>query len=593
MSDQLFLGPEYQVYSYPVCMDDMTQADKHQLLSSVTRKLLRRARAEMDLRLGQSGTMIKAFLQDELSEAHLGLHPSARAHLERFRTLLNGLYAARFGYYPPPSIDTRTTIFEVDVFRTMRADFEALYEYLVDKKLDVSQTTPFLATGGICTLQNIQSFDSRHKFQPLLHPLPLLPDVSTNHRTRMPWLNKRLKTNHSQRALTHMALLEATNELRTCVLDNELVKTYQLFEKDTVYSPMKADKRENLDPIDARKVRWILVYSMYQALRQVTEPPPQVSDATSVPYNVCISTTNLPPWKEEPPLDSILQSHQTGHVHNFSTSTAGSPEIKPDIDHFAGADFKTMGASGDSTQKDIRSRRNSTIRRSWGLLSRQRPREEMQAVQTARRRSPYHEIVVHGYGNGTNIVHEVPEEPALVVEGLSSTSCRSSGTSNYSHSDDDDSTGTPNSSINDSPVSARFKISESQRESSLPKPSLGKDVECNVCRRRIVSSYDDPIRPVPPNITIPEHRSRSPTASCAPAPAPLSIHKSRDSKLTETEKPPPWTSPSASDYIKDITELRATLIFADGYKPEWEQYTDLGGLAEPVAGNTGGSHGAR
>lgn len=66
-----------------------------------------------------------------------------------------------------------------------------------------------------------------------------------------------------------------------------------------------------------------------------------------------------------------------------------------------------------------------------------------------------------------------------------------------------------------------------------------------------------------------EHRWESPTGY-APTPAPLNIRKSRVIKAIETEKTSTRTSPSASDYIKDVVELRATLIFEDDYKLEYE-----------------------
>lgn len=378
------------------------------------------------------GSMLKTFLQDELSEAHLGLHPGARAHLDRFRTLLYSVYASKFGFYPPASIDPRSTIFEIDVFRAMRADFDALFEYLVDTEVDPSQGIPIMAQGGICTLQSVQSFDARYKFDTLSHPLPLLPDTQSPLSTkRVSWFGKQVRSGVHQRTATHHALLRATNPGSTDLLDNDLVRAYRRFEEDTVFAPQRADKQENLHPADARKVRWILIYATYQCLRQATQPPPEVKDGANAPYHLCISTGNLPPWKDDRPVHSFHRKPMGDISRNPSISTASwsgatevwtpprSPdirlEIKPDIDYLAIAkrdSLTDLSMTGVGQQPAPPSRRgsimrpnvsrNNPVRRSFTMFN--RPNVEKLVVPPSRRSSHYHEIVIHGYGNGINEV---------------------------------------------------------------------------------------------------------------------------------------------------------------------------------------------
>ncbi|CAJ2506251.1 Uu.00g003810.m01.CDS01 [Anthostomella pinea] len=597
MSDQLFLGPEYQ------------------LLTSVTRKLIRRARVEMDLRLGQSGRMLRTFLQDELSEAYLGLYPGARAHLERFRTLLHGLYAARFGYYPPASIDPRTTVFEVDVFRTMRTDFEALYQYLVDESFDTSHNSPFLAQGGICTLQSVQSFDTRHNFQTLYHPLPLLPQVapqSTSSR-KVAWLSKQMKATQAQRANTHTALLKATNQGRGDLLNNELVRAYRKFEEDSTFSPIKADKLENLGPMDARKVRWILVYAVYQTLRQATEPPAEVKDATDVPYNVCISTTHLPPWKEERPVRTLVRRQSDQMItRNPSTSTAGRSskvstppppstptyEIKPDIDYFAlvhqpvteSKDRRTAITRRISRTESITRSlsRNSTVRRSIGFLRKQQP-------ETMAHHHPltpcYHEIVIKSYGNGTNDAEDITPtvrtprktmHPMAEVLPRLSTSDESADSSN-SYNSEGASSQTSNTSGAASPTES-FHFSWDSRPSSVcvcgPKSHAHAEVPNSTHPDidRSPTLHQDNASGIP-SISLPFQR-RPNSVHCGALkimePLPLNIRKANTfAPDLSLEMPSPRT-PTSWDYIKAVMEVKATNML-DEIHPEWEQYTDLGG----------------
>ena len=555
----------------------------------------------MDLRLGQSGSMVKGFLQGELSEARLGLCPGARAHLDRFRTLLRGFYAAKFGYYPPPSVDPRTTIFEANVLRAMRTDFEALYEYLVDSKFDVSQDTPFLATGGICTLQSIQSFEGRYKLQTLAHPLPLMPSVALSRPTRWTWVGERLRVSQNRRGAAHLALLKATNQSQREIIDNELVKAYRRFEEDCTCSPTKADRRENLGPVDARKVRWILVYSMYQALRRATESPPEVSNADGVPYNLCISTANLPPWSGQPPLGLILRNRSGCFNHNLSTSTMdwkssdaaaptpqGRPEIRPDIDYFAISRRDTTafencpssigaGVAGGSNRRSRHSRelaRASTFRLSWGLLARQQQSEEAPPTrQVIKRRSLYQEIVVHGYGNGTKLARitseespvfvPAPSKPSAVADVMSSASSRySSDVSGYSRSDIEN-PGTPNSSVNSgSPVDAHFELPGSKRDSSScerrrDEKQIG---HCAIRRRPLPAHTFTSHEPSSSTSSMPlaqamQGRQSHSSGGFAPSPLPLNIRKAASTSKsrasaaqTETEAGLLSSSSSSSSF---------------------------------------------
>lgn len=443
MSDRLFLSPEYQ------------------LISSATRRLLRRARVDLDAKLGQMGAMLSTFLQDELSEAHLGLYPGARAHLERFRTMLNGYYAARFGfgYYPPPSPDGRGKIFAVDVFRTMREDFEALYHYLVDYTFDPSQSIQLPTQGGICALQSVQSFDTRQDFETLDHPLPKVPDVPQPAPSKkFSWFSKSLKVPSAQRAETLVALVKATNVKDMKVIQNGLVRVYRTFEEDSIYFPVKADKHENLNPADGRKVRWILIYALYQTLRNATEPPPEVRDPVGAPYHLSIATDNLPPWSMEDGTQSPSKPGQISRNSSF-ISTSGwctpteympktpdtmsmSIEIKPDIDYLGLSQERQLQPQ---VQPQVQARpvsmmqrtftksvsRESTVRRSLRLFSSTRQTAEKPSSTTSSPVQPrvqsghYHEIVVYGYGNGTNEVEFTSREQQPVELGVFNTASTS------------------------------------------------------------------------------------------------------------------------------------------------------------------------
>ncbi|KAI3336632.1 hypothetical protein HD806DRAFT_12997 [Xylariaceae sp. AK1471] len=617
MSDQLFLVCEYQ------------------LLSSVTRKLIRRARLEMDSRLGKASNMLKTFLHDELHEANMELHPGAQAHLERFRTLLHGLYAVQFGYYPPPSIDPETTIFEADVFRTMRNDFEALYEFLVDEDFEISQTSPFLflvdenfnvsqaskflAQGGICTLQSIKSFDTRYDYETVSHPIPLLPEVPQGKSPprRVSWWNKPTKADQSQRGNTLAALSMATNSRHLYVVKNPLVRAYRKFENDSISSPIKADKLENLGPTDGRKVRWILIYAIYQTLRQVTEVPAEVRDVIGVPYHLCVSTADLPPWKEEQPVSTLVRS-QSGQITRYPSTVAlssltssplSSPslEIKPDIDYYAlthQAALNTKERNGSTVSMsysfkdsfiDSVSRKYSTVRRSFDFFT----EHEIEEARLEAHKSPYHGIAVRGYGSGMNSVFDNTEPVAEITPSdiaqtldnkliVSSASEISYSSSSYSNSEAG-SSDTSGTSVTGSPIQlsvgkweracdsvcTRCGHHDCDTTSSSSRRSISLHVEAcpSHATNRVVRFEDEEScvhsRQRPMNVHLLKELE----------PAPLSISKVKTFTPDLGIQTPSPQAPTAGDYIDAVMEIQASNDEYDVH-PEWEQFVHIGGLVE-------------
>ncbi|EPE10809.1 hypothetical protein F503_05904 [Ophiostoma piceae UAMH 11346] len=331
----------------------------NELFMGTEHQLIRRARLDMDLRLGSAGSMLRNFLEDELSETHLGLPAQSRTHLNRFRAFIQGYYTTRLGFYPPISIDARSTIFEPQVYRLMTEDFQTLYEYLVDTNFLAGSTESPLSQGGFCVLQNIKDFDARHKYAPQKHPLPLLPDTvvqpqittSTNAATntdtasngflgvpmpkrslstrRMSWfgskkMDKLLQSRSEKlmpdtRLVANASLLKATNKLLPDTTRSEFINAYRQFEEDSVFKPYKADRMEKISLVEARKVRWILVYAIHQTLQNCFIPPPlQITNAATVRYHMSISPKHIPEWK----------GSEAG-IQESSASTFSSPPVSP------------------------------------------------------------------------------------------------------------------------------------------------------------------------------------------------------------------------------------------------------------------------
>lgn len=456
-----------------------------QRISLTSRRLIRKARVDMDFRLSRAGAMLGDLLDEELSEAHVGLSTSARAHLNRFRAHVHRFYCTRFGSFPPPAADPKcSTIFRPDAYRAMKADFETLYRYLVDVNFTTTDNAPLVAQGGLCALQSVHEFDLRHKFTPLDHPLPLLPAPlkaqESRRRRSVPWFmggvrSCEAKLRPDQRLAAHAALMRATNHMDIDLLDNELVMSYRQFEEASVmHQPQHKGLEHGVTPGDARKVRWLFIYAMYQTLRSCAETPREVRYASSnVNYHLGVSSRDILPWQAQnrsrpstastgqQGTDTLCPRHpergrSIGAVPLLSPLASMSPkgfELKPDIDYFALTHQETSEISQGRGPSSLAgcslppSRSQSLTRnlsRSLSVfrhsVSTQRGSAMSSATPKSRsdRKSVYHEIIVQGYGNGTNKIVNVAEGTEDNIQDLSRplavvttcvVACRSASTS--------------------------------------------------------------------------------------------------------------------------------------------------------------------
>ena len=265
-----------------------------QHISRTSQALISRAHLEMDLRLEKSGLSLSNFLEDDLSGAYIGLGKEAHLHLERFRSFLHSFYISKHGYWPPTSLDRTSRSLPKSIYRSMYFEFRNLYDYLVDPTSGISLQDNKPVDGGICVFQNVLAFDKRHKYSPLPHPLPLVPKLPAqlNHSKSLGRLfgNRQAKLDRRIRAAD--ALSAATNPYENRVMSCSLVQEYLRFEKSWTVR-----EEATVSCADARKVRWILVYAIFQTLISVTRAPQEVRDTEGVSYPLCCQIGGTPPWQ--------------------------------------------------------------------------------------------------------------------------------------------------------------------------------------------------------------------------------------------------------------------------------------------------------
>ncbi|CRK28869.1 hypothetical protein BN1708_015350 [Verticillium longisporum] len=525
----------------------------------------------------------------------------------------------KLGYYPPTPADGRSSAFEPEIYRIMCDDFEALYELLVNDNFTSAGSIPLLAQGGICAVQSVHAFDARYDFKSLDHPLPLLPEVPTTPTSRrIPWLSRSDKLKPDNRLVLHAAQVKASNHGKVDIMRNDLVRAYRKFEEQSVAPLTKVDRNEKISLVDVRKVRWILVYAIYQVLRNCTDVPEEVNDIDA-DYNLAVSTDYLPSWNEE---DGVLgyQSNTTSAISSSAVSmcspsamvTPTEFKIEPDIDYFTihrDEEKKENRRSMISRVKSTPPRalsigksisRNSTLRRSMSIFKGFHGPAE--PTEPTPRKSSYHEIVVHGYGNGTNSVNmnamvKTPSPILMIPQG--STAARALSTSSKSsvESTADSNGGSVDTAASSAPPTSpktalATTASASNEESS---PPILSPIPIRDRRREVLSLMIPtvPAIPIPPRrrpvsvapetfgsnyavdyeALVEEERERA-----ALSPAPLRIRKSLLGPFSASASHLPRDANAWQPYVGDDSAASASDV-----RPMWEQFNDLGGLMAPVA----------
>lgn len=310
------------------------------------------------------------------------------------------------------------------MYQSMYFDFRNLYDLLVDLESTDSLQDQRPASGGICVLQNVQAFDQRHKYLPLPHPLPLVPECAEDRsktqsqralRT-LKFSSKQAKTEEALNIRT--ALAKATNSGNSSIMNAKLVKGYQRFEREWTRS-----HEEKVSIRDARKVRWLLIYSCLQMLVSAIRAPKEVRDVDDPAYPLSCLVPSAFPWEADA---KVLNGQHVSSINLPVDAATGpippidckslpsNPEltIHPDCetdDYFSHA--HTVNSSPIKERPPSFGRATTASRSATNLLRNASVRSMKRLPLTARRKSntvvkpptpSFCEILVHGYGNGLN-----------------------------------------------------------------------------------------------------------------------------------------------------------------------------------------------
>jgi hypothetical protein len=300
----------------------------------------------------------------------------------------------------------------------MYFDFQNLYDYLVDTKSTTDFALQGPASGGICVLQNVDSFDKRKKFTPQPHPLPLVPSYaeSTKKMESQKALRQLTLASQHNKLANHVhtisaTLTAATNTHDAAVASSPIVQEYAHFER--TYSSTLNQRDEKVTVVDARKVRWLLIYGTLQYLVSALRAPKEVRDAETADYPLCCLLPEQPSWPgssqvSTPSAASVVTPVPTANVPQaiddyLSSSQSDFTSIQPDChreDYFSSRTASQRGSVEVPAPLKISSPVSYPPSRSFGSIS----LSGRSSRRNSLRLKPTHhcEIIIHGYGNGLN-----------------------------------------------------------------------------------------------------------------------------------------------------------------------------------------------
>ncbi|USW57859.1 hypothetical protein Slin15195_G111780 [Septoria linicola] len=358
--------------------DRLEDYEDYTRLSESTREVLAEGEANMRSHITQVTKSLGTFLEEDLGTENLGLSKPLRDHLDRFRSILHSFYVHEInGYFPPDESDP----WGKRLWHGMYGDFHSLYLYLADTKSSEDHASNLGAQGGICVAQNLQAFDERHDFAALPYTLPLIPDYRPRLQERAPELRRSLGSLRIGRSggtittkpTSGQALSRATNSHDQSVIRNRLVQEYIRFEG------LKME--EKVTSTEARKVRWLLVYSALQLLISITKAPAEVRDTRTPSYPLCVLDTACPTWPEDQDTWHSSEEHAAQYFAAVEAVRKSADEdrisIHPDCEASCAADYFSMNAvsrpgtsaGAECTTPSALTRRPSTLSRTASIRS--------------------------------------------------------------------------------------------------------------------------------------------------------------------------------------------------------------------------------
>ena len=276
-------------------------------VSLPTKAHLDRAHLELQARIHEAEDSLATFYFDDAHFSQEDMSPTVRAASGRFRKFLRQFYEKVYQTWPvkkgKPGLWMDRTI-----VNRLQQDFNGLYEYCVDRNVSWNENIDIDDRSKRYLLKSVdsqnfgldaedfrmlgvfQNLDCRLNAADIPYPYPLLPtSIPPPIQTKKSVFRGKKQDKGRESRVAH-AYAESSNasQLSREYAENDLTKAFIRFEK--------ADQPGEVDPREARRERWIIIYSILQILAGISVDVPQLSFRGDVSYFLNARLQSLPPW---------------------------------------------------------------------------------------------------------------------------------------------------------------------------------------------------------------------------------------------------------------------------------------------------------
>ena len=306
-----------------------------------TKMFLANANMEIEQRIHRAQGWLLSFDFNEMWPTTSAPQSVARGCFDRLRKWLCKYYENAFLHWPPTNEQTWLTR---DMVMRLKNDFHGLYDYLVDRDIifDGTQYRPgqkwqMISTSGqsfkadtfdLPLTEILIGFDNRNGFPHIPHPYCVTPtSVPVQNKPKSSFTLKKpsspsdLVAQSRRKALSYA---EASNvyTLRDQYMHTDLVANYIRFEQ--------SDMVDSLDPYDARRGRWILIYGILQVLATVSVDSPNLRYKEGAQYHLCPQMKGVVPWADRNAPPEEEAKHERSHCWVVpSTWGPYAPKARP------------------------------------------------------------------------------------------------------------------------------------------------------------------------------------------------------------------------------------------------------------------------
>lgn len=310
--------------------DELSRLPESADISLPTTAHLDRAHLDIQARIHEAEDRLSTFYFDDAHFSQEDMSPTVRAASVRFRKFLKQYYEKKYQTWPIRRAQPSLWLDRI-IVGGLQEDFNALYEYNVDRNVEwngddesedrknrtllksINALNFGLDGEDVRMLGVMRNLDCRLNASHIPHPYPLLPTsvlAPTPAKKSVFGGKKRDKVRESRIAHAYAEASNASKLIREHA-ENNLVEAFVQFER--------ADQPADVDPREARRERWIIIYCVLQTLAGISEDVPNLSFNGHVTYFLNTRLQGLPPWS---PTDKIFIDASREHSHAWKTAGA-------------------------------------------------------------------------------------------------------------------------------------------------------------------------------------------------------------------------------------------------------------------------------